>query len=265
MRKIKIVGIVGLLLVSLAIIGSNVYGGSNGEIVVTVTPSSNNPPNAPSNPSPADGETNVSITTDLSWQCSDPDGDALTYDVYFGTSSTPPKVASNITSTTYDPGTLQYNTTYYWRIVAWDSNSSTSSPVWSFTTVANGTTPNQPPTADFSYSVNDLNVTFTDESTDPDGTIVNWTWNFGDGSISYEQNPTHRYADYGNYTVTLTVTDDDGATDSVSYTVSLASSSGGGGWLESNEQDWNFWMVMIIAIFGMVAMVAIVMIGSRRK
>ncbi len=104
-------------------------------VTITVSEPGNDPPATPSNPSPSNQSTDVSITTDLSWTCSDPDGDTLTYDVYFGTSETPTKVASNITSTTYDPGTLQYNTTYYWKIVAWDDNgASTSSPVWSFTT-----------------------------------------------------------------------------------------------------------------------------------
>jgi len=76
---------------------------------------------------------------------------------------------------------------------------------------------NIPPTASFGYSPlnpTDLDIIqFTDSSSDSDGSIVNWTWNFGDGSISYEQDPTHQYADNGVYNVTLTVTDDDGATD----------------------------------------------------
>lgn len=46
------------------------------------------------------------------------------------------------------------------------------------------------------------NVSFTDLST---GSITNWTWNFGDGTKSYEQNPSHAYENPGNYTVTLTV------------------------------------------------------------
>ncbi|MEA2054492.1 MAG: PKD domain-containing protein [Candidatus Thermoplasmatota archaeon] len=46
------------------------------------------------------------------------------------------------------------------------------------------------------------NVSFTDIST---GTITNHTWNFGDGNISYEQNPVHAYASEGNYTVVLTI------------------------------------------------------------
>jgi len=70
------------------------------------------------------------------------------------------------------------------------------------------------PTADFSYSISGNTVTFTDTSTD-DGTIVNWTWDLGDGNVSYSQNPVHSYS-IAEFTVTLTVTDDDGFSDSVS-------------------------------------------------
>ncbi|MCD6573676.1 MAG: PKD domain-containing protein [Thermoplasmata archaeon] len=77
---------------------------------------------------------------------------------------------------------------------------------------------NVPPVANFIYSPSnptDLDIVhFTDLSYDNDGFIVNWTWSFGDGEISYEQNPSHKYADDGTYNVTLTVTDDDGATNS---------------------------------------------------
>jgi len=55
---------------------------------------------------------------------------------------------------------------------------------------------NVAPVANFSYSPpspSDLDlIQFTDLSYDTDGTIVNRTWNFGDGNISYEQNPTHK-------------------------------------------------------------------------
>ena len=59
-------------------------------------------------------------------------------------------------------------------------------------------------------------ITFNDSS---DGYIVNWTWNFDDGTISYEKNPTHSYEKIGIYNVTLTVTDDDNDTYSVRITI----------------------------------------------
>jgi len=90
----------------------------------------------PYNPTPQNGSADVALDTNLSWECSDEDGDALTYDVYFGTSSSPPKVASNITSKYYCPLNLQYSTTYYWRIVAWDEHGAKSiGNIWHFTTI----------------------------------------------------------------------------------------------------------------------------------
>ncbi|MEM7260738.1 MAG: PQQ-dependent sugar dehydrogenase, partial [Planctomycetota bacterium] len=55
-----------------------------------------------------------------------------------------------------------------------------------------------------------LLVTFTDTSTDSDGTIAEWSWDFGDGRSSTDPSPQHLYPIDGEYTVTLTVTDNDG-------------------------------------------------------
>lgn len=82
---------------------------------------------------------------------------------------------------------------------------------------------NLAPTADFTYSATDLTVSFTNKSGDTDGTIVTYAWDFGDGTSSSAQNPApHTYAAAGTYTVELTVTDDDGATDSYSTSITVS-------------------------------------------
>ncbi len=80
---------------------------------------------------------------------------------------------------------------------------------------------NEPPSADFSFEASDLDVTFTDHSTDTDGHIAGWDWDFGDGAGSEEQNPSHTYASSGTYSVTLTATDNQESTDTASKEVTI--------------------------------------------
>jgi subtilisin len=82
---------------------------------------------------------------------------------------------------------------------------------------------NNTPTANFSFTTDGLTATFTDTSTDSDGTIDGWSWNFGDGNTSTVQNPVHTYVADGTYTVSLTVTDNEGATGSTSKSVTVSS------------------------------------------
>jgi len=107
-----------------------------------------NPPNMPSNPSPGNNATGISVNADLSWTGGDLDaGDMVNYTVFFGTNSKPPLKGTigpylgNRTSLTYDPGTMNYTTEYYWKIVATDNHGeSTEGPVWNFTTGSPTTT-----------------------------------------------------------------------------------------------------------------------------
>lgn len=80
---------------------------------------------------------------------------------------------------------------------------------------------NIPPSAAFSWTADDLLVTFTDESYDPDGFITSWQWDFGNGYESSLQNPMIAYSIKGNYVVTLLATDNDNATDAVSQIVTV--------------------------------------------
>jgi len=91
---------------------------------------------------------------------------------------------------------------------------------------------NQDPIANVGgpYSGNvDNIVSFNGSSSyDNDGTISSYSWDFGDGDTAIGQTTTHVYTSEGSYTVTLTVTDDDGATDTTSNTVGISPLSGGG-------------------------------------
>ncbi len=80
---------------------------------------------------------------------------------------------------------------------------------------------NFPPTADFSYITNDLEVQFIDSSSDSDGSITAWNWNFGDGNSSLSSNPKHTYSNPGTYNVNLLVTDNVGATATFSREVTV--------------------------------------------
>jgi hypothetical protein len=97
----------------------------------------NQPPNQPTNPSPADHATEVLTNAGLTWIGGDPNaGDSVTYDVYFDIADATTLVTSDQSSTTYSPpGVLNCSTTYYWKVVAEDNHGATTpGPVWDFTT-----------------------------------------------------------------------------------------------------------------------------------
>ncbi|MEZ5312344.1 MAG: FG-GAP-like repeat-containing protein [Thermoanaerobaculia bacterium] len=111
---------------------------------------------------------------------------------------------------------------------------------------------NQPPMASYEFVATGLSVAFTDTSSDADGTIVAWEWDFGDGETSTEQNPTHLFPVADTYHVLLTVTDDDGDTDSALRFLAVQSGPGGvfGDFTEVTPldplfvtpQDEDFWV-----------------------
>ncbi len=87
---------------------------------------------------------------------------------------------------------------------------------------------NQPPVAAFNFSpTNPLVGSWVQfngsASSDPDGTITSYAWNFGDGGTGSGVSRYHQFAAPGTYTVSLTVTDDDGATDTEIHTIQVGS------------------------------------------
>ncbi|MFI4970193.1 MAG: S8 family serine peptidase [Lysobacterales bacterium] len=96
-------------------------------------------------------------------------------------------------------------------------------PVQHITVAIKGTAVvNAPPVADFTDTINGLTVSFTDTSSDSDGTIASRSWDFGDGSaLDTTANPVHTYAAGGTYSVSLTVTDNGGASNTKTLPVTV--------------------------------------------
>jgi hypothetical protein len=184
----------------------------------------NNPPNPPSNPNPASSATGVDVNAELSWSCTDPDGNPLTYDVYFGTNPNPSLASSYQTGNTYKPATMSYLTPYYWRIVAWDNlGESRSSPIWSFTTTDQ---PNNPPVTPSRPSGpaagwTGVYIEFSSSSGDPDLDQIKygWDWNSNDvvdeWTVLMDSNSTcyrsRKWNTPGSYNIKVKVKDSKGA------------------------------------------------------
>jgi uncharacterized protein (TIGR02145 family) len=96
----------------------------------------NRAPAAPSNPDPVNGATGVSLVPNLSWVCSDVNGDDMSYDIYLGLTSNPLLVQAAHADSSYTPAQLLPDTTYYWKVVAIDEGGlSTAGPLWTFSTI----------------------------------------------------------------------------------------------------------------------------------
>ncbi|MFC2170804.1 formylglycine-generating enzyme family protein, partial [Calditrichota bacterium] len=92
-------------------------------------------PNTPILIAPADGQNEVYVLPKLVWSCLDPNGDPLRYDLFMGTQSDPPLIASNLTDTTYSPALLDLGANYYWKIEVKDQKGGfVSSRIARFTT-----------------------------------------------------------------------------------------------------------------------------------
>jgi hypothetical protein len=163
-----------------------IYNNSNGyvdETIIAQIP--NNPPNKPNEPFPQNGAVDVKANVDLNWNCTDPDGDELTYDVYLGNTTPPQLVVSNLSDTFYDPGFLDFETTYFWKIVADDNRGGLNeSPLWSFTTKPNY--PPETPGEPFGPVKGNAGekLEYVTSTYDPDGDDLFYLFDWGNGNNS---------------------------------------------------------------------------------
>jgi PKD repeat protein len=163
----------------------------------------------PNTPPEADFTYLVNITTKTVTfydNSSDLDNDPLTYSWDFGDGN-----SSNETNPVH---TYAANNTYTVTLTVSDgkNNSTISKDV---------RVGNIPPKADFFGFPVFLDVVFANWSEDEDGEIVTWLWDFGDGNTSTDWDAYHEYLAPGNYSVTLTVTDNDGATNSTTEQITV--------------------------------------------
>jgi len=161
------------------------------------------------------GTTSLTCTFDGS-ASSDPDGTVVAHSWSFGDGTT--GSGATVTKTFAAAGT------YTVTLTVTDDDGATGSTSRS---VQVGQPPaNQPPTARFTHTCQLLfffrlcsfNGT---SSTDPDGTITSYAWNFGDGTTGSGATVSKIYTSGGTRTITLTVTDNGGATDSEVRTITL--------------------------------------------
>ncbi len=143
---------------------------------------------------------------------SDPDGTVSAYAWDFGDGST---------GTGATPAhTYTASGTYSAKLTVTDNRGATDSATQNVSVTVPA---NQPPVASFTKSCSNLDCSFdASASSDPDGTVAGYAWDFGDGTSGSGATPTHTYTSNGSYDVTLTVTDDQGATDAVTETVNVA-------------------------------------------
>jgi PKD repeat protein len=110
----------------------------------------------------------------------------------------------------------------YGGLTATADSASAKAVTWTIL-LAGASVSNQPPTARLSTNCQNLACSMTgDTSSDPEGPIASYAWNFGDGGSSAVANPNHTYASAGTYTVSLTVTDGNGVSDTATKSITVS-------------------------------------------
>ena len=186
------------------------------------------PPQKPSNPIPIDDQENVGLSVTLWVTILDPDSSIISeVSFYNAVNNQHVGLVRNIVNgkNASCSFTLPFDTTYAWYVIANDSLQQNQSDIWFFTTKQRPPENQKPVANPGGPYVKKLNqsVSFNgSQSMDPDGEILFYRWNFGDGSSQIlDISPEHTYTDPGVYTVTLTVVDDDGRSSMANTTATI--------------------------------------------
>jgi PKD repeat protein len=180
--------------------------GATGQNSVMITVASNVAPTAVAGVDKTSGVAPLDVVFSSAGS-SDSDGTIASYDWDFGDGS-PHSNVDNPSHTYTAAGS------YTATLTVTDDKGAVSVPASVAVTVASNVAPTAVAGADQTSGAAPLDVTFSSAgSSDTDGTIVSYDWDFGDGTAhSNVDNPTHTYTAAGSFTATLTVTDDKGAT-----------------------------------------------------
>ncbi|MFP4050664.1 MAG: NosD domain-containing protein [Thermoplasmata archaeon] len=218
----------------------------------------NDPPDKPSDPHPKDGTVDVDLYPVLSVNISDPDSDKLNVTFYDATDETVWFEATGVEIEklhgrieTMPLESLKEETTYRWYVEVSDGTTTVKSNEWSFTTKKKDDT--ESPTAD---ARSDKTVKVGEEFTlDGSGSsdnekIVSYEWDLGDGTTGTGESVTHTFEETGNYTITLTVTDEAGNTDTYEKSIRV-----------EKEEDNTPGFTLMILLFS----ISLILLHSYRK
>jgi hypothetical protein len=152
------------------------YDGQSDNLAITVSAAAGGLPGAPAVVSPANGAVDIGVSPVFEWSSADAD----TYDIYFGTANPPTNIVrADITQTSgQPPSALNYDTTYYWKVVAKNGSGETEGAVWSFTTEAAPVVVDRPTvnvTVSKTSVVQGEKITIAWEVTDGDTIRGNWS------------------------------------------------------------------------------------------